>query len=239
AVKDRGIAHADRLRRHADRDPNLDRDIEIAMRGDRFLDQRRQRHAIERRAAGVQLRDLGQDIPAALGLFAQGFEVAGYRAVVGNRALEFARDQEDGRERRSQFMGGGGGKAVELGQMLLAGQHQFGGGQRIGELAGFLGDLERVKAGDADRDRDRKPDPEQIDRRQHQRIVRVPRQRKMKIDQRRGTDDRERAERYRQPDRQRGRRNQHRRQKQEGERVFQSAGEEQESGEFDDVERQQ
>ena len=35
----------------------------------------------------------------------------------------------------------------------------------IAELAGFLGDLECIKAGNPDRDHDREPDPEQVDRR--------------------------------------------------------------------------
>ena len=105
--------------------------------------------------------------------------------------LQLARNQEDRRQRRAEFVRGGGGKAVELGQMLLARQHQFGRGQRVGELAGLLGDLERVEAGDADREHDREPDAEQVDRRQHQRFVAVPRQRQMKEDQRGGAGDRE------------------------------------------------
>ena len=74
-------------------------------------------------------------------------------------------------------MGGRGRKTVELGQMLFPRQHEFGGRQRVRKLARFLGDLKRIEAGDADGDHDRKPDAEQIDRRQHQGIVAVPRQR--------------------------------------------------------------
>ncbi len=174
---------------------------------------------------------------ATLRLLAQGFEVAGDLAVL-HRVLQLARDQEDGRQRRAEFMGGGGGEAIELGQMLLARQHQFGRGERIGKFARFLGDLERVEAGDADREQDREPDAEQVDRRQHQRIFALPRQRQMKEHQRRGAGDRQAAERHRQPHRQRGRRDQHRCEEQEGERVLQPAGQEQQSGQLDDVERQ-
>ena len=88
--------------------------------------------------------------------------------------LQLARNQEDRRQRRAEFVRGGGGKAVDLGQMLLARQHQFGRRQRVGKLARLLGDLERIEAGDADREHDREPDAEQIDRRQHQRIVDCP-----------------------------------------------------------------
>ena len=153
--------------------------------------------------------------------------------------FQLARNQEDRRQRRAEFMGGGGGKAVELGQMLLARQHQFGRGQRIGKLARLLGDLERIEAGDADREHDREPDAEQIDRRQHQRVVAVPRQRQMEEHQRRGAGDREHAERDRQPDRQHRRRDQDRGEEQERERVLQAPGEEQQRGQFDDVEREQ
>ena len=57
--------------------------------------------------------------------------------------------------------------------------------------------------------------------------------------QRRGAGDREHTERNRQPDRQCGRRDQHGGEEQERERVLQAAGEEQQCGKFDDVEREQ
>ena len=136
-------------------------------------------------------------------------------------------------------MGCGCGEAVELGEMLLARQHQFGRGERIGEFSRLLGDLERVEAGDADREQDREPDAEQVDRRQHQRIIALPRQWQMKEHQRRRAGDREAAECYRQPDRQARRRDQDRREEQEREGILQAAGQEQQPGQFDDVERQQ
>ena len=71
AIEDRRIAGADRLAGACDRDPDLDRDAEIAMRRHRLLDQRRERHAVERRAGRGELRDLGQDVAAALRLLAQ------------------------------------------------------------------------------------------------------------------------------------------------------------------------
>ena len=50
AIEDGRITRADRLVSEGNRDPYLDRHIETAMRRNGFLDQRRQRHAIERRA---------------------------------------------------------------------------------------------------------------------------------------------------------------------------------------------
>ena len=53
---------------------------------------------------------------------------------------EVVDDQRDGRERRAQFVCGRGGDAVELAQVLLAGEGELGGGQRAGELPRLLGD---------------------------------------------------------------------------------------------------
>jgi hypothetical protein len=132
-----------------------------------------------------------------------------------------------------------GGKAVELGQMLLARQHQLGRGQRVGELARFLGDLERVEAGDADREHDREPGAGEIDRRQHQRIIRVPWQRQVPEDQERGAGHGQQADAEGQPGGQRRGRDQDGREEQERERVLQSTGEEQQPRQFHDVERQE
>ena len=184
------------------------------MRRHGFLDQRRQRHVVERRARGGKLGDLGQNIAAALRLLAQGLEIGGEVVVVVHGLFKLARNQKGRRQRRAEFVGGRRCKAVDLGQMLLARQHQLGRRQRVGKLAGLLGDLERVERGDADCEQDREPDPEQIDRRQHQRIVAVPRQRQMEEHQRRGAGNREYAKRDRQPDRQGGCRNQNRGEKQ-------------------------
>src|SRR6185312_3102017 len=120
------------------------------------------------------------------------------------------------------------GEPVELGQMLLARQYELGGGQRVRKLARFLCDLERIKAGDADREHDREPDTDQIDRRQDQRLVAVPRQRLVKKNQQRRAGNGQQAERDGQPHRQRGRRDQDRRQEQERKRILKAAGEEQE-----------
>ena len=71
-------------------------------------------------------------------------------ASARDRVLQFLGDHRDGRQRRAELVRGGGGEPVELREMLLARQHQFGGGQRVGELARFLGDLPGVDADEAD-----------------------------------------------------------------------------------------
>ena len=69
-------------------------------------------------------------------------------AVLGADPVELLGDQRDGGERRAELVRGGGGEAVELREMLLARQHQLGRGQRLGELARFLGDAPGVDAGE-------------------------------------------------------------------------------------------
>src|SRR6185437_6929150 len=102
-----------------------------------FLDQRRQRQTIER-LSGRQLGELRHDFATALRRLAQEFHVVGVWRFRLEHALDLAHNQRDGGERRAELVGGGGGKAVELRQMLLARQHQFGGGQRVGKLARLL-----------------------------------------------------------------------------------------------------
>ena len=107
-------------------------------------------------------------------------------------------------------MRGGGRQTIQLREMLLAGQYQLGGCQRVRELAGLLGYLECIKTGDPDRQYDREPNAEQVDRRQYQGLIGVPRQRQIEENQHGGACNGQRAERDRQPYRQRRRRNQNR-----------------------------
>ena len=76
------------------------------------------------------------------------------------------RDHGDGRERRAELVRGRGRETVELGQMLLARQHQLGRRERVGELPRLLGDLPRIDADEADREQDREPDADHVERRQ-------------------------------------------------------------------------
>ena len=99
-----------------------------------------------RRQAGQTL----QDLAAALALRAQQRHVLAHIRVVAERALHLLGDQRDGGERRAELVRGGGGEAVERREMLLALQHQFGRGERVGEQARFLGDAEGVDGGEGD-----------------------------------------------------------------------------------------
>ena len=60
-------------------------------------------------------------------------------------------------------MGGGGSKPVELRKVLLACEHELGGGERIRELARLLGDLPGMQADERDRKQDREPNPHDIE----------------------------------------------------------------------------
>ena len=130
----------------------------------------------------------------------------------------------------------GGRKSVELRKMLFARQHQLGRRERVGELAGLLGDLPGVQADEGDGQQDRQPDPHHVDRRQFERGLGVPRQRIVDEHERGGAGDGETAEDQRHPRRQRGGRDQDRSEKQERERVLQPAGKEQQHRKLGDVE---
>ena len=75
---------------------------------------------------------------------------------------EFVHDQGDGRQRRAQFVRGRGGDAVELAQVLLAGENQLGRGQRAGELPRLLGDPAAVDGDEGAADGDADPDPDDV-----------------------------------------------------------------------------
>ena len=158
AVEDRRIARAHRLGAARRRRVDLDGDAEIAVRRHHLLDQRGERHAVERLAAGREFGELAQNVAAARRLLAQQPHVLAMRRVGGDRVLQLLGDHRDGRQRRAEFVRGGGGQAVELREMLLARQHQFGGGQRVGELARFLGDLPGIDADESDGEQEREPD---------------------------------------------------------------------------------
>src|SRR5262249_56896079 len=81
AVKDGGVAAADRFGRFARRQCDVDRNAEVAVRGNHLFDQRGQLHAVERRAAR-EFGQLRQDGAAGLGLLGQEPDVGG---VVGSR----------------------------------------------------------------------------------------------------------------------------------------------------------
>ena len=59
-----------------------------------------------------------------------------------------------------QLVGGGGRQPVELGEVLLARQHQLGRRERVGEQARLFGDEPGVDADEADRHQDRDPKPQ-------------------------------------------------------------------------------
>ena len=126
------------------------------MRGHRFLDQRRQRHPIERLAGG-QLGDLGEDFAAALRLLAQQLDVVRVGRLRIERALNLPYDKGDGGKRRAELMRRSGRQAIELREMLLARQHELGRRKRIRELTSFFGYLPRIDPDVADREQDGEP----------------------------------------------------------------------------------
>ena len=153
--------------------------------------------------------------------------------------LDLAGDDENGGERGAQFMGGGGGEPVQLGEVLLARQHEFGRRERRRDLAQLLGDLPGIHADISEGEKVREPDAEHVDARQFEPAFARPGQREMSDHEHARTGHRESREHQGEPHRQGGRRDQHRAEKQERERILQPAGEEQERGKFDNVDGEQ
>ena len=116
----------------------------------------------ERGGDRVGRRQLAQDRAAAGDLLLRQTQVVG--PLGGDLRLggEVVDDQRDRRERRAQFVGGGGGDAVELAQVLLAGERELGGGQRAGELARLLGDPAAVDGDKGAADGDAYPHPHDV-----------------------------------------------------------------------------
>ena len=75
-------------------------------------------------------RQLLQDLAAALRLAAQEGHVLGEPAVLLERVLELARDEHDRSKRRAELVRGRRREPVERVQLLLAREHQLGGGER-------------------------------------------------------------------------------------------------------------
>ena len=73
------------------------------------------------------------------------------RTFLGPISCELLGHERDGGERRAQFVRGRGRQAVELGEMLLAREHQLGRGERLGELARLLGHPPGIDADEGER----------------------------------------------------------------------------------------
>ena len=119
------------------------------MRRNDLFDQRGQFHAVERRTA----REFGQfrqNRAAAFGLLVKQAHILRMFGIRLDRELQLFGDERDGCKGCAEFMGGGGGQPIELGEMLFASKHQFSRRQRVGELAGFLGDLPGMQADEGD-----------------------------------------------------------------------------------------
>ena len=119
---------------------NSDRDAEVPVRRNHFLNESGQAHAVERMPAG-KLGELAENRPAAPRLLVQETHVVGVLGTRLDRQLQLFGNQGDCCQRSSQFVGGGRCKAVELRKVLFARKHQLRGSERIRELTGVFGYL--------------------------------------------------------------------------------------------------
>ena len=154
--------------------------------------------------------------------------------------VEFLGDQRDGRQRRSELVGRRRRQAVELGEVLLAGEHQFGRGQRLGELACLLGDAPSVDACERDAEQDGGPDAAHVEERQLRvRPASSPGQRTVRQHEQGRAADREEAQAQRPLRRERGGRDQNRRQEQDRKGILETPGQVKKRCQLQDVEGEQ
>ena len=137
------------------------------------------------------------------------------------------------------FVRRGRREAVDLGDVLLAGEHQLGRGERLRELARLLRHPPGVDAREAPAEQDRGPDAGHICEGQRQLLARTPGQREMEQRQRGGAGDHEQAQRQRALRCERRRRDQHRGEEEQRERVLQPSREEEQRRQLRHVEGEQ
>ena len=197
-----------------------------------------------RRSSSVSLSDDRlvepfQDLAAAFALRAQQGHVLAELRIVAERALHLLGDDGDGGKRRAELMRRRRRQAVQRREMLLALQHQFGGGECVGEQPGFLGNAPGVDRREGDRRQNRHPHAGDVDERNGQRLAGIPGQWEMPEDQRARHQHDQAAEQRGHAQRQRGCGNHHRDGQQQRERIGQAAGEVEQAGELQRIEQQQ
>ena len=84
------------------------------------------------------MRELGEDLAAALGLAQQQCRVLGMRAVVGQLPRQLLGDDGDRRERAAELVRRRRGQRADRRNPLLAGQRQLGCGHRVAQPARLL-----------------------------------------------------------------------------------------------------
>lgn len=122
--------------------------------------------------------------------------------------------------------------------MLLALEDEFGGGQRVGQLARFLRDPEHIDGGEGDSREYGEPHAGDIDARNFELCTRDPWQRQVKEDQQAGSCENEDRQHSSQANGQRRRGNDHRYCQQQGKRVHQAAGHVEQASQLQAVEQQ-
>ena len=119
------------------------------------------------------------------------------RRVRRHLTLQFLGDKGNRCQRRSQFVGGGGGQAIERRQTLLPRQHDFSGPQGRRHLPGFFGNAPGINRREDRAADNREPQPGEIVGWQLQGLARRPGQRQMIEGQRRGAAEAQGAQRQR------------------------------------------
>ena len=135
-------------------------------------------------------------------------------------------------------MGGGGHDTAQIGQFLLPRQSHLRGHQRLAHRMGFAGDAAGICRQEDDPDHDRKPEPQHEEIGQFQNRAINRRQRNVEIGQKRDHQYRHGAQKKGGAQGQRRGRDGDRREDQQGERVVQPPGQEQQERQLRQIEQQ-
>ncbi len=103
-------------------------------------------HRVEGRVLAGQALELGQDVAAALDLLAQQRHVLADRPVFGSTPASSLVTRAMVASGVPSSWAAAAAEPVELVEVLLAGEHQLGGGERVGELPLLLGHLPDIHA---------------------------------------------------------------------------------------------
>ncbi len=180
-------------------------------------------------------RKLAQDIPAPIDRFLQQMKIFGESVVARRNGGHLMDDESNGSERRAQFMRRGCSEPIELREMLGARHNEFDRGQGAGRLPRFGRHPIGVERHERRADHKRRPDADQIKRREDERSSAGPGERQVEAKQRGRAKKREEEQCKRSSKGERGRSDGDWRQQEHDKGIGHSAGQEQQARQLENV----
>ncbi len=182
-----------------------------------------------------RVRQPAEDLAAPLRLRLDELQIVVDRVARRYRSFQLLGNDDDGRQRRSQFVRRSGGETVERMQLLFAGEHELGRRQRVRHLPRFLGKPARVKTHEKQAADHRGPHADAVEGMQVEGLPGIPGQRQIEVGEKAGHHDGQATQQQSADRRQARRRNGDRGDDQEGERIVEAAGQVKQGGELHHV----